>query len=1080
MKTEPHPGLPAFLRFYVNVAILIIVMGTLLILSGWLLGLPRLTSLFTAYPPMRFNTALSLLLMAGSLWLLKEAEAAPSQKRLGNGLAGLALLLSLLTFFEYLLGRNLGIDELFVKDLYSAPNLFPGRIAPLAAICIFLGSISLLRLGSRLSRYLSYIIISLSSLVILNNIFGFQLLLHRSETTFVPMPTGMAFLFLSTALVSAQPTYALVRMFSSNLPGSLVMRYLFPLTIILYIALAWLVEEAEALGMLDPNKESVFLVLLLFFTYLPLIYFIAKNINQVGAKLALSDQILERVNALVLVADAQGSITYASPSVKTILGFEPSELLGEGWWQVSRPDPAEGATEKEHIVSSVGQSPPYERAIQDRWGNTHWIMWMDAPGPDSSIIGVGHDITERKRTEQALQESEQRFSKAFYESPVGIVLTDLTDTVIRDVNDTLLEMLNLTREQVVGQKVSSLNIQVDPHVREEINRELMEKGKFRNQEVELRLPSGKVLYMLDSGSVITVNGRPHNLGLLLDITERKRAEQQLTENEIRYRQAIAAANAIPYSLDYATNQYTFIGEGIAELTGFPPVEFTPALLEGLIVESIMQGGFKGMATREAIDLVRQGKTQMLWHCDHHIRTRSGEQRWLSDASIQVWGENGIPTASVGIFQDITDRKSAEAALLQSEKESRDLSEALEQRVVERTADLHRVNTELERAARAKDEFMAVMSHELRTPLNSILGMSEILLDQVRGPLNDRQQQALRVVEASGQHLLALINDILDLSKIEAGKLELHPERLEILSVCQASLVFVKEQAFKKTIILEFQPALVKGTVMADPRALKQILVNLLSNAVKFTPANGHVLLEVSTDTERHLLQFIVTDTGIGISHENLGRLFQPFVQVDSRLNRQFEGTGLGLALVQRLADLHGGSVQVESEVGRGSRFTVNLPWQPETSVTEDVDELSSREPVEIIEAVLKSAVQRGLVLLVEDNPANVLTIAEYLESKNFQVAIAHNGLEAIARAFEVSPSIILMDIQMPMLDGLEATRRLRAESRFQSVPIIALTALAMPGDRERCLQAGASEYLSKPVSLKQLVQMIDGFIGQNI
>jgi len=281
--------------------------------------------------------------------------------------------------------------------------------------------------------------------------------------------------------------------------------------------------------------------------------------------------------------------------------------------------------------------------------------------------------------------------------------------------------------------------------------------------------------------------------------------------------------------------------------------------------------------------------------------------------------------------------------------------------------------------------------------------------------------------------------------------------------------------------VEFEPRQANHTIAADPRYLKQILVNLLTNAVKFTPANGHVALEVITDAEQGLIQFSVRDTGIGIASDNLSQLFRPFVQVESSLNRQYEGTGLGLALIQRLADLHGGSVQVESAVGQGSCFTVKLPWQPGTAspqrLAEENTERSASGQVGMVDAVSSTPIQRGRILLVEDNPANILTIGEYLENKNFSVVVAHNGLEALARASELNPNIILMDIQMPVMDGLEATHRLRADPRFRSVPIIALTALAMPGDRERILQAGASEYVSKPVSLKQLVKMIDRLTG---
>ena len=413
---------------------------------------------------------------------------------------------------------------------------------------------------------------------------------------------------------------------------------------------------------------------------------------------------------------------------------------------------------------------------------------------------------------------------------------------------------------------------------------------------------------------------------------------------------------------------------------------------------------------------------------------------------------------------------------------------LEQRVTERTAELNQLNVELEHANSAKDEFLANMSHELRTPLNSILGMSESLLEQRRDPLSDYQQRSLRAVESSGRHLLELINDILDLSKIEAGMLDFYPEILEVAEITRASLLFVKSQAMQKSINLMYAETRTVSKVYADPRRLKQILVNLLTNAVKFTPERGQVTLQVEANEAEDLVQFSVIDNGIGIAPEDLEQLFQPFVQVQSKLNRHFEGTGLGLALVRKLTDLHGGSVQVESKAGSGSRFTINLPWG-KAIITQHENlqsgtELVTAEPSQKSNLPADEPARDATILLAEDNAANVLTIGEYLESYGYKIVNAHDGVEAIERAEATNPDIILMDIQMPAMDGLEAMRRLRANSRFTATPIIALTALAMPGDRERCLAAGANEYMSKPVSLKKLLhtvrEMLDKGNKQNI
>jgi len=544
-----------------------------------------------------------------------------------------------------------------------------------------------------------------------------------------------------------------------------------------------------------------------------------------------------------------------------------------------------------------------------------------------------------------------------------------------------------------------------------------------------------------------------------------------------------------------------------------------------------------------------------------------------------------------------ERKRTEEKILQ-------LNAQLERRVEERTADLSRANAELAKVARAKDEFLASMSHELRTPLNAILGLAEALQEQTRGSLNEHQLKSLRLIEESGHHLLSLINDILDLSKIEAGKLDLQFDLIAVETICQASLQFIREAAVKKSISVSFNTNNMQAVLQADTRRLKQILVNLLSNAVKFTPEGGQVGLEVTAEPEQEVIHFTVWDTGIGIPVEELARLFQPFVQLDSSLSRQHEGTGLGLALVSRLTEMHGGSLSVSSEVGRGSRFTVSLPWhnvtaaqqEEATKVTSSVslfrqalviedstiaaeqigrylyelniqvlahptgegaldkalethpdvivldilfpgmsgwevlaqlkaNPLTKDIPIIVVSVVdeparglalgaaeylvkpisrqqLHQAINRAahqrvevrtalvvlpepeinieapLILLAEDNETNIKFLVDYLADKGYRIILARNGLEAVSQAREEQPALILMDVQMPEMDGLEATRRIRATPELARVPIVAVTALAMPGDRERCLEAGMNEYLSKPLSLRGLAEIIERLLDE--
>jgi signal transduction histidine kinase/ActR/RegA family two-component response regulator len=421
-------------------------------------------------------------------------------------------------------------------------------------------------------------------------------------------------------------------------------------------------------------------------------------------------------------------------------------------------------------------------------------------------------------------------------------------------------------------------------------------------------------------------------------------------------------------------------------------------------------------------------------------------------------------------QEIVERKLAEAALEQERA-------MLTERVKERTAELSKANAELARASRLKDEFLASMSHELRTPLNAILGSAEILQAKIFGELTDKQQKYSHNIEESGRHLLALINDILDLSKIEAGKMDLEIRPISVKEVCEASIRLIKQLAHKKKLKLTHTIDETVVTILADERRLKQVLVNLLSNAIKFTPEEGQVGLEITGNPDRELVNFTVWDTGIGISREDMARLFQPFVQLDSSLARQYTGTGLGLSLVARMAEMHGGGVSLESEPGHGSRFTVSLPWPGAVAPTAHIDMPGETTQPEIAAAPAAAAspAQPPLILLAEDNEDTINTLTDYLQNQGYNLVIARNGKEAIERLHEDRPHLILMDVQMPGMDGLEATRRIRAEAdpTLAGTPIIIITALAMPGDQERCLESGADDYLSKPLSLRGLVKTIE-------
>jgi PAS domain S-box-containing protein len=426
----------------------------------------------------------------------------------------------------------------------------------------------------------------------------------------------------------------------------------------------------------------------------------------------------------------------------------------------------------------------------------------------------------------------------------------------------------------------------------------------------------------------------------------------------------------------------------------------------------------------------------------------------------------------------------QASLFEQVKQELSDRQLAEQQLTKANQQLVFSNEELERATRLKDEFLANMSHELRTPLNGILGITEGLQEEVFGALNDKQQKVLLTIERSGNHLLQLINDILDLAKIEAGKLDLDCNLTHIEQLSQSSVMFLRQMAMQKNVQLTTKIAPTLPQLMIDERRIRQVLINLLNNAVKFTLEGGSITLEITLQkaiaTEKnynitHWVKFAVIDTGIGIAPDALKTLFQPFIQVDSALNRQYDGTGLGLALVKRIVELHGGRVSATSEVGVGSCFALELPYnEMDVPLPKQLVDNSTSIASNSFVGNSNSTNSSYLVLLAEDNEANIISVSSYLNAKGYRVILAKNGREAVDLVRSQQPDLVLMDIQMPVMDGLAATALIR--SHQITVPIIALTALAMTGDREKCLAAGADDYLSKPIKLKQLATVIDQFL----
>jgi signal transduction histidine kinase len=460
--------------------------------------------------------------------------------------------------------------------------------------------------------------------------------------------------------------------------------------------------------------------------------------------------------------------------------------------------------------------------------------------------------------------------------------------------------------------------------------------------------------------------------------------------------------------------------------------------------------------------------------------------------LQAWGLWAVALAIPPCWLLLAFYRAHNEAIQEHERrieEVEELNAELEQRVVERTHELATAlqgleaanrmlsdaNRALTEASKAKSAFLATVSHELRTPLNSVIGFSELMTDPNFGELSPRQREFLSDIRDSGEHLLALINDILDLSKIEAGKLEVHRQDVDVAELVRDSVAMLRPQAERKKLHVETTCDL-PARAYVDSRLVRQVLVNLLSNAVKFTPDEGRI--EALARFEGDDLVVGVTDSGIGISEEDQEKIFQEFYQADGSYERRYQGTGLGLALVRRMMTLHQGSVTVTSRRGHGASFRCVFAGARCRDAATPARLASAPPPTSPARAAATELTSRGsTVLVVEDNPVNRKLARNVLRSRGYRVLEADTAEEGIEIAHAERPHLILMDLELPGLDGFEATRRLKADPRTSAIPVVALSAGAPHVDEARAREAGCAGCITKPIRLSRFPRQVDSYLG---
>ena len=757
------------------------------------------------------------------------------------------------------------------------------------------------------------------------------------------------------------------------------------------------------------------------------------NALQISLRNAVIDQALD----CVVIIDGDGDILEFNPAAEKTFGYEREKVLGlnladilvpERYRQMHRDGmkrfqetgtgPVIGNRIEIEALCKDGSEIPIELAITP----------VSAAG-EHFFTAYMRDISQRISAENEIRSSQKKYRNLFELSTDAIILHRLDGTIV-DVNSRTVSLLGRERDDLIGTHVKELH---PPSALAEAKAALADvfDGKDVFVETEFLRADGKAFAAELSASQVETDDGKLVHGVVRDISERKRmaAEQQRNEKLLAHAQRLASVGSFEWTVDSRELLYS---EETAAIFGFEPDEKCDRLQPFRDRIHPDERDYVQQAMQKAVD------TDGSYEVRHRLLLAGGEIRHLEGRGEVVKDSRTGYRKIVGTVQDITKPAEINEALTHAKEAA-------------------------EAANVAKSEFLASMSHEMRTPLNGVIGLLDLIGETV---LSEEQRFYLEQANSSAGTLLTLLTDLLDLTRIEAGEFAIEKAPMQTSDFVTQSVEVV--QAIREGQPPQISVVMEEGVpsrIVGDKARLRQVVTNLLSNAVKFTP-NGKIDVNVRYEESTSALHVSVRDQGIGIEAEYIPHLFDRFTQADTGLSRPYGGAGLGLAITKDLVGLMGGEIGVESTFGEGSHFYFFIPAERLADV--DQRERGGRDDKPSADAL------EGLtILLAEDSNTNALVVKRKLGALGAHVDRAANGEEAVSFAASRAYDLILMDVSMPVMDGLEATRTIRSNGAMSAhAPIIALTAHALRGDKERCLEAGMNGYVTKPIAMKDLVAAI--------